>query len=204
MEYLLPIWGLIKGESVLKRAGFTLMEVLLASTMVGIVALSVGAIYFASQRFLVQSVNIASAQGDAHYAIEHMRGNVMVANRIVQWVGPGNSSTLFAFRVNNQWFGYRLDGTRLNFISAPALVPSTDTNGDGFIDANDDPTQGDLAGAAAEVPPITQDILAGPNPPFSFLTPSSVVRVDLTVRKTGGGDTRNHTVSTIIGCRGCP
>lgn len=176
------------------------MEVLLASTLAGLIALSVGAIYFASQRFLVQSVNIASVQGDAHFAIEHMRRNLMVANQMEL----AGSTTLFyrydlTPNVDNddEWAGYRLNAGNLEFVQifgsfkGSAVPPDVGKFGPGNGNTPDTPEV-----LARGVSALNLANLPGSN---------AVVQVQMTVQRTGSGDIpRQHQSVTLIGCRGCP
>ena len=65
---------------------FTLVELVVALSLVGVVALSFAYLYVASQRFLVQSLNASNAQGEASFVVEHIKRNMLPATAITSGV----------------------------------------------------------------------------------------------------------------------
>lgn len=68
--------------------GSTLMEMLLASTLLGAVVISFGTIYGVASHHLVQETNAFLDQNDASFAMEHMKRHLMIATQIKPTVNP--------------------------------------------------------------------------------------------------------------------
>ncbi|GEM_PF-2640836 len=124
--------------------GLTLMEILLATALVSLVGLSFAAIYGSSQHYMIQDIDSSLAQGDASYAMDHMKRhlerattfNVVTAIRIDfdWWPNGAGAPVPSSYRLNGNLLEYRLDAgedTNGNGI----LDPGEDTNGNGILDA---------------------------------------------------------------------
>ena len=189
--------------------GVSLLEILLVVILFGFLVISFTAIYLAANRYLIQDTAAGLAQGDAAFAVDHIKRKLIGANRLVQLA---DAEIVFRFEPNfpgtpadfsnDQWAGYRLNGNALEFV--PDVNPSTDTNGDGSVDAGDDPIEANLNGAAAESPPVARGVLApGGSVPALFARPSdTLLKVDLTVQKSTGGNSRQTRLKSAVSLRG--
>ncbi len=179
--------------------GITLIEILITAVLIGFLGLAFAAIFVTAHRYLLQDSTTILSQGDAAYAMDHMKRKIMVANRVVQFT---NAKIAFRFDPNfpgtptdfsdDQWAGYRLNGNLLEFM--PNLgIAGTAT-----------PTEANLDAAAAEAPPVARSVLSpGGSVPAIFQLPgSTLLMVDLTVEKVTGGETRQTHLKTNISPRG--
>ncbi len=163
------------------RKGLTLLEVLLAAMLVGLVGVAFGGILATSQRYYIQTMNITAAQSEGSFALEHMRRRLLPADRLIRF-----SATQLAFRANGLWRGYRLSSTDLLF--APDLG----------VAATQDPTVSELNGAATENPPVARNVVT-----FDIQMPaSSQLEVVIVTQHSGGGDSRQVRLETLISPRG--
>ncbi|MBI3616294.1 MAG: prepilin-type N-terminal cleavage/methylation domain-containing protein [Candidatus Omnitrophica bacterium] len=191
------------------RQGFSLLEILIAVILLGFVGIGFSGIYLTANRYLIQDTAILLSQGDAAFAADHIRRQVLRANRIVLFTDakiafrfdPSFPGTPTDFS-DDQWAGYRLNGNLLVF--APAVSPTTDTNGDGSVNGMDDPIEADLDGAAAESPPVAGGVQApgGAVPALFQLPTGTLLKVDLTVQKQAGGESRQTRLKTDVSPRG--
>ncbi len=106
------------------RRGLTLLEVVLAAALVGIVGLAFVALYPAANRYLLQSSEFATNQGEAGFAMEHMRRHLLRATGVLNpTVGNSSSSIQFTWQptlTSNATSSYQLnpaDNTLLEFQS---------------------------------------------------------------------------------------
>lgn len=156
-----------------RRPGFTLMELLIAMTLVGVVGLSFAFLYTAAQRFLIQSINASDAQGEASFAVEHVKKRLLAATSITYPpVGsqPIDDLTFVVPGVVGQ-NEYRYDSTNRTAIYAPA-------------------------GGGQEV--IARNVTL-----FEFERPSAArVIVRISTETTSGGDTRRFSMETTVSPRG--
>ncbi|MBI1952503.1 MAG: hypothetical protein HYS41_00045 [Candidatus Omnitrophica bacterium] len=165
----------------MREKGLTLLEVLLATVLMGLVGVAFGNVLVTAQRYYIQTMNIASAQSEGAFAMEHMKRRLLPADRLILF----NAQAL-AFRENNVWRGYRLNAASLEY--APDLG----------VAANDDPTLADLNGAAAEAPAVTGSIGT-----FTMRLPEAGrLEVEIVTEHAGGGDTRRMRLETVISPRG--
>lgn len=74
-----------------ERKGFTLMELIIAISLLGIVLIAVASIDFASRRSLIAANRRARVQDWTRHAMEHMVRNIRLANRINPTSGSGHT-----------------------------------------------------------------------------------------------------------------
>lgn len=161
-----------------RAGGVTLVELLIAVTLAGLVAVSFALLYGTAQRFLVQSMNFSSSQGEASFALEHIRRNLERATAVVAPANVGDSGTALEFTWQPDITAaarasrYQLTGVNLEFRAAPA---------------------------AADVV-IARGIAA-----ITF-TRSAQSTIDIVIRaqQTSAGDTRELTLRTTVSARGLP
>jgi len=63
----------VSGRTVSSAKGLTLVELLIAAALLGLVSLGFGFIYVVAQRNLVRNANFVVAQNEAAYAMEHIK-----------------------------------------------------------------------------------------------------------------------------------
>ena len=155
----------------------TLIEILIAVTLVGVVAVSFAYLYGVAQRFLVQSVNFSSTQGEASFALEHIQRNLQRATAVALPADVGDSGATLEFTwqpdINAavRTSRYQLSGTNLEFVA-------------------------DTAGGGAEV--IARNIAA-----VTFTrASSSTFNIVVQARQSAAGDTRETTLRTTVSPRG--
>ncbi|MBI3322502.1 MAG: prepilin-type N-terminal cleavage/methylation domain-containing protein [Candidatus Omnitrophica bacterium] len=158
------------------QRGLTLLELMIAVTLLGLVTVSFAYLYGTSQRFLVQSVNISSVQGEAAFALEHIQRNLSRATALSQPADGNTGGTLefswqptitAALRASR----YELSGTDLRFI------PDTANAGVFEVIARN----------------ITGALFARADPSVSM---------QITSQRNSGGDTRDTTLRTTVSPRG--
>ncbi len=182
--------------------GFTLMELVLASVLIGLVGLGFAAISGTAQTYLSQSAGISNVQGEASYAMLHMKKYLSVANRVIQYNAGGNppQSTRLAFRYDHRglsgtpldisddnWDYYAWDATNKTIVYRQGFVTSANP---GSTDPADPGPDG-----ATVVARNIQSLL------FT-LTNSIEVDIDLTAQQTVGPQSRSTRVSTSVTPRG--
>ena len=160
------------------KRGFTLLESVIVMSLLGIVGLSFAYLFTTAQRFMVQSVNLTSSQGDAAFALEHIKRYLSTATAVAQPVtgaGAGNvleftwqPTSLVAARTSR----YVLSGTDLRFIPDTADVGTFEVVSQGITT-------------------IT----------FNRAT-AGTISIDVTAQRTSGGDTRQMRLQTNISPRG--
>ena len=158
------------------RRGFTLIEAVIVVTLLGIVGLSFAFLSSMSQRFMTQSLNASASQGDAAFALEHIKRKLTAATAVTMPAeGAAGSQLEFTWQqsvtdpvVTSR---YELNGTDLRFIP--------DTSGGGFEAVSQGITN-----------ILFDRALAG------------TVTVSVTARKTSGGDTREMRLQSNISPRG--
>ena len=175
------------------NVGMTLVEVVLATVLVAMVGTAFGALYATSQRYLIQTNLSSTAQGEASFVIEHIRHQIVRANRTVLDAAPGvlfrfDPGALVAATPGNlnddQWAGYRYTaGTQIIEFYANIAI-------------------------GANSPPLpaagTGEVIGRQVTVLTFTRPNNAeIGVDLTVTKSsGGGDNRTTRLQTIISPRG--
>lgn len=157
------------------QRGLTLIELVVVISLLGVVALSFAFLCSSSQRFLVQSMNATSTQGEASYALEHIRRFLFLATDIAVPAEGANGAVLqFTWQPTAAGAAvtsdYRLTGTNLEYRQT--------------------------AGGAYEV--IARGIDA-----INFNRPArSSVEITLTARRTSAQDTRRIQLRTTVNPRG--
>ncbi len=157
--------------------GFTLLESVVGISLLALVGLSFAYLLTTSQRFLVQSTNAASSQTDASFAVEHIKRNLTTATNIAQPAAGTSGSTLeFTWQPTAatavRTSRYEVQGTDLRFI------PDTTA-----------------AGTFERIAQGIQTLL------FDRSTAGTVV-IEVTARRTSGGDSRDMRIVTAISPRG--
>ena len=105
----------------------TLLEILIAMTLLGLVLGSFAYLAGAAQRFLVQSVNISASQGEASFALEHIERNLQRATAVALPLNVGDSGPTLEFTwqptlaLAPRNSRYQLVGTDLRFTADIAV-----------------------------------------------------------------------------------
>ncbi len=78
------------------QSGVSLLELIVATAIVGIVSLAVATIYTTANRYMLQDFNSSNAQSEASFALEHIKKFVQLATAIDNATLPvgGNSNAL--------------------------------------------------------------------------------------------------------------
>ncbi len=161
------------------QAGLTLMEILIAVTLLGLVAASFAYLFDSSQRYMVQSVNISATQGEASFALEHIERNLQLASAVALPLNVGDSGQVLEF-------------TSQLSISAPVITSRYYMNGT-FLQFIRDTGNGAWENVARNISAIT----------FTRSTLSTIdIQVQAQQTSVGGGDTRNTTLRTSVSPRG--
>lgn len=188
--------------------GMTLLELLLAASLVGLVSLTFAAIYGSATRYFIQDVNLTSTQGEAGYIMQHIQRNVTAATRLVNsdtgnpapWAGSvaflvdtANPVVLPNDPTDDVWRAYRLNGANLLYIPnvgvASALSP-TETQ------VNAAPNQEIIARGVSPT---------GATPIFQITTAvnlSPLLRVSLTTTQGTGANQKTSSISSSFSPRG--
>ena len=193
------------------KNGFTLIELLMAITLVGMVVLSFGALQGIAHSFLFQSQGMAKAQGEASYAMLHIKRNLSKANRVIVW-----SPTMIGFRYDHrsiavgtatpadpnddEWDYYRLNGTTLEYFQyvPPPTIPPIRNSGWGSAQPNGaDPLP--LASGFTDEEDSARGVTALA---FTGVSPYYEVDVDMTVQQQVGRQARSTRVRGSITPRG--
>ena len=110
------------------------MELVIASALLGIVGLSFGFIYTTAQRFLIQSANFTGAQGEASFALEHIKRYLLLATVVTNPAAAGAPLNLSGGVFTFTWqptvtsaatvtSRYRLNGTNLEYTTDGNWTP---------------------------------------------------------------------------------
>lgn len=160
-----------------RSLGLTLVEILIAVSLLGLVAVSFAYLYGVSQRFLVQSVNFSASQGEASFALEHIQRNLQRATAVPLPANVGDAGTTLEFTWQPDIAAavrtsrYQMNGTNLEFVA-------------------------DTAGGGAEV--IARSIAA-----ITFTRATqSTVDIEVRAERTSAGDTRETILRTAVSPRG--
>ena len=73
----MKIAGRILDRTKRASAGLTLLELVVAVSLLGIVGLAFGVIYGNAQRYMVQSISFSATQGEVSFAVEHIRKQML-------------------------------------------------------------------------------------------------------------------------------
>ncbi len=171
--------------------GFTLLEAIIAVGLLGLVGVSFAYLFSMSHRLMIQSMNSSTSQGEAAFALEHIKRHLMVATAVATPVAPVPPAT-------------SASGPELTFRwrrSAGQLELQSDYTLDGINQLqvvittyNADETVNNVA--PAEI--IARGIRA-----ITFTRATSgMISVNVTARKTTGGDSRDMSLQTSISPRG--
>ena len=164
-----------------RESGFTLVELGVALGLIGVVGLSFAYLYVSAQRQMIQSLNFTSAQGEASFALEHMKRYLTLAKDVTQppnLAAPANQTDTLEFTwrptlsAPDQTSRYELSGTDLRFISNIASPGTFET-----IARNIEQVQ------------------------FTRLS-AGMVSLQVTSQRTSGGDTRQTRLETTVSPRG--
>ncbi len=179
--------------------GFSLLEVVLGVTLLGLVALGFAFLATNAQRYLIQSMLVSGSQGEATIALEHIKRHLSAATEIhVPPIAPppGSQSVVLEFTWQPRagqaprTSQYLLDGGTLWFVPDRALLPP------GPVVPN--PNRPDLFENIARGIQTLAD-----RPPFTR-NPAGRVTVDLTAEQTSadGEEVRRERLQTVISPRG--
>ena len=163
----------------LKQAGLTLLELAVAMSLMGVVGLSFAYLYVNSQRYLTQSVLASAAQGEASYAMEHIKRQLLDA---VDVTWPAERDTVARPQLN-----FRIRRTMADpAVGVPAVYSMAGTT-----------LQYSIDGGPAT--PIASNLSV-----MTFKRNSRVqLGVDITARqRTAGGDARETSLHADVGVRG--
>jgi prepilin-type N-terminal cleavage/methylation domain-containing protein len=159
------------------KRGFTLLESVIVMSLLGVVGLSFVYLFTTAQRFMIQSLNATSSQGDAAFALEHIKRHLTTATAVALPV-TGTTDTVLQFTwqrtsaVVQQTSRYVLNGTDLRFIP--------DTANDGAFEV------------------VSQGITT-----ITFnRAVAGTISIDVTAQRTSGGDTRQMRLQTNVSPRG--
>ena len=105
--------------------GLTLLEVVLAAALLGIVGLAFVAIYPAAHRYLLQSMEFSTNQGEAGFAMEHIRRHLMKATAVtLPAVGISGGTVQFtwipALAASPVTSSYQLNGQTVEYVEGAA------------------------------------------------------------------------------------
>lgn len=129
------------------QRGVSLLELMVAIGLIGVVGLAFAFLYFSSQRFLIQSSNYTLSQGEASFALEHIKRRVLQATAIANPAPGGILDLTGGGSFNFTWqrripagtgplqtlnSAYRLSGNNL-FFDEDQNVPSTSPLARGMI-----------------------------------------------------------------------
>lgn len=166
----------MRGPRFGSRAGFSLMELVVGLSLMGLVALSFAFLYGASQRHLIQNMNFVASQGEAGFGLEHVKRHLMLATA-VGTPSIGNTAG------------------QLEFTWQPTIQSAAITSRYTLVNGDLRFTR-DVSAGGFEV--VARDIDA-----VAFERPQKAgVVVDVTARRTAGGDVRQMNLRTTISPRG--
>ncbi len=87
-----------KGARAVRRSrGITLVELVVAASLIGLVGLSFAFLYFMANEQMVQNIDITTSQTEASFAVEHLRRHVVMATEITS-PAEGNTDTTLIYR----------------------------------------------------------------------------------------------------------
>lgn len=166
------------------KRGFTLLESVIVMSLLGVVGLSFAYLFTTAQRFMIQSLNATSSQGDAAFALEHIKRYLTTATAVARpTVGENPPPSILEFTwqptslVAARTSRYEL-GPVVNGVADLRFVPDT--------------------GNAGVFEVVSQGIT---NITFNRATAGTIF-VDVTAQRTSGGDTRRMRLQTNVSPRG--
>ncbi len=159
------------------KRGFTLLESVIVMSLLGVVGLSFAYLFTTAQRFMIQSLNATSSQGDAAFALEHIKRYLATATAVATPVTGAQGAVLqFTWRrtslVAETTSRYVLNGTDLRFIPDTANAGAFEVVSQGITNIN-----------------------------FNRAT-AGTISIDVTAQRTSGGDTRQMRLQTNVSPRG--
>ncbi len=182
------------------RKGMTLVEVMLAAVLIGVVGLGMVMVTGTSHNFLMQTVGMATTQGEASYGHAHLKKFVGLGNRLIQYGAVGNVSSKIAVRYDHRsisggtatpldptddwWDYYGYDSGAQILYYRRDFVP-----GASVADPGDPGFGGEII--ARNVASFT----------FTLVSPAQL-DISMTVTKTVGTQTRTSTVVSTVSPRG--
>ncbi len=187
-----------------QNSGVTLMEVLLAAFLMGVVGLAVAAISTSTQMYLWQSTTMATTQGEASYGVEHIKRYLSMGSRVVLYSasriafrydhGAISGGTATSLNTNDDnWDYYGWDPSNNTLVYRQAFVAGANP---GATDPADPDVTGVVNGASPTV--IARGVTA-----FTLAQPSGAdIDVDLTALSTVGPTSRQSRVRSTVSPRG--
>ncbi len=154
-----------------------MLESIIVISLLGLVGLSFAYLFSMSQRFMIQSMDSATSQGDAAFALEHIKRHLMVATAVGQPPAGGQDNVL-------------------EFTWQPTSVLAARTSRYDVTAGGDMRFIPDTSVGVFEV--VSRGIIS-----LRFLRPTAgTINVEVTARKTTGGDSRDMRLQTSISPRG--
>ncbi len=170
------------GDAQLRRNGFTLLESVIVISLLGLVGLSFAYLYTTAQRFMIQSINFSYSQGDASFALEHIRRHVAPATAIAVPAVGGS-------------------GNVLRFTWQPTAIQTSRISQYDIVNVTDLRYTPDIAAPGVYEEP--NGVIAKGIRSIAFTrTTAGTVSIDVTARRTGGSDTRETRLQTNVSPRG--
>ncbi len=160
-----------------RKAGFTLVESIIAVALLGFVGLAFGFLLTTSQRFMFQNQNFTASQSEASFGLQHVQRNLTAATAIsTPAVGASGSTLEFTWQRTAvdpvRTSRYQLSGTDLRFIP-------------------------DITAAG------TFEVIARGIESITFnRTASELVSIEVIAERRSGGDTQQMRLQTNVFARG--
>ncbi len=194
------------------QSGVTLIELMLAATLIGTLGLAFASVYMAAHRYMVQGSAIVSSQSDNAYAMDHIKRRIFAANRVVGYADVyGDQRVAFRYDPNplpgtpgdfsdDVWAGYRVDWSA----SPSSNYDNTFRFYSNIKTGETPPTAAEFDGTPNEV--VARHVLATPPavlivpplPPIFVVLSPSLVKVDLYVKHTMGADQYETHLTTRL------
>lgn len=162
------------------RRGFTLLEAVIVVSLLGVVSLSFAYLFTTAHRFMIQSLNSTSSQGEAAFALEHIKKHLTMATAIARpTVGENPPPSILQFT----W-------QRTSLVTATTSRYELKANGDLRFIPNT---------ANAE----TFEVVSQGITTITFNRATArTISIDVTAQRTSGGDTRQMRLQTNVSPRG--
>ena len=165
----------LSGRGYAPANGVTLVELLIAAALLGLVSLGFGFIYVVAQRNFVRNANFVIAQSEAAYAMEHIKRNLFLASAIsVPAVGDPAGETLT--------FTSQPD------LGQPTITSTYQRNGMALVYQRDSGSFTPVAGGVTQLIFDRQNLYS--------------LRVTVQANRTTGGDTQVESLTSTVTPRG--
>ncbi len=180
--------------------GFTLLELLMASVLIGMVGLSSVALYGLAHAYLFQNISMVNTQGEVSYTMSHIRRYLLMANRVILYnanevafrydhgsilATPATATSQNTDDDNWDYYGWDSATKTLRYRKSFVNTPNP-----GAVDPGDPGTSGSVV-IARNIQGLT----------FTLVSPAQV-DVDVTAQETIGSQSRTSHARTSINLRG--